>query len=82
MDVGSKRKKLAEKKYYMTDRDNQKHHLKETKSERDLGFQVNNNLKWGEQAFLASTKANQVLEILKKDFKYRAINSWRTLYVT
>ena len=43
--------------------------LEESKSERDLGVQVTNNLKWEEQANLAASKAKRIFGVLKKAFK-------------
>ena len=58
------------------------HDLEETASERDLGVQVTNNLKWSEQAKKASNNATRVLAILRKAFVFWDIATTKRLYTT
>ena len=56
------------------------HELVETKSERDLGIQITQNLKWNEQAKVAALKANSVLGTLKRAFQTWTCETVKTLY--
>ena len=58
------------------------HTLQASNSERDLGVQITNNLKWTEQTRLAVTKATQVLAMLRKSFKFWNPTITRRLYTT
>ena len=49
-------------------------------SERDLGVVFNTELKWTEQAIISSSKANQMIGILRKSFNYFDENVIKTLY--
>ena len=58
------------------------HDLEETTSERDLGIQVTNDLKWTEQAKNAANNATRVLAMLRKAFVFWDITTTRRLYTT
>ena len=58
------------------------HFLECSRSERDLGIQIQHNLKWNDQIALAVAKANRTLGILNKAFKCWNIETLRTLFVT
>ena len=45
------------------------HVLENSRSEQDLGIQIQHNLKWNDQIGLAVSKANRTLRMLKKTFK-------------
>ncbi len=46
------------------------HILEETKWERDLGIVFTNDLKWSSQVSTVVAKANRMLGMLKRNFKY------------
>ena len=60
----------------------QSHVLECSRSERDLGIQIQSNLKCNDQVDLAVAKANRTLGILKRTFKCWDIHMLRTLFVT
>ena len=54
--------------------------LESSDSERDLGVQVRNDLKWGEQVYKAASKANQILGMLRRTFQHNSLELWKKLY--
>jgi hypothetical protein len=58
------------------------HELLETTSERDLGIQITNDLKWTEQTSKAVNNATRVLAMLKKAFVFWDMPTTRRLYTT
>jgi hypothetical protein len=54
--------------------------LSTTQSERDLGIQVTNKLKWAEQVSIVTTKANSMMGRLKRAFKYWTPFVFKKLY--
>ena len=59
-----------------------RHDLQSTNSERDLGIQITNNLKWTEQTKKAVSNATRVLAMLRKSFKFWDVKTTRRLYTT
>ena len=59
-----------------------RHDLQSTNSERDLGIQITNNLKWTEQTKKAVSNATRVLAMLRKSFKFWDVKMTRRLYTT
>jgi hypothetical protein len=55
--------------------------LEETKTERDLGVCISNDLKWEHQCNKAAAKANRMLGVLQKTFISRDILLWKRLYL-
>jgi ribonuclease P/MRP protein subunit RPP40 len=69
--------------YFMEDKaTNSTHKLAKTESERDLGIQMTNKLKYNEQCTQAVTKDNLMLGILKQTFVNRDENTWKKIYTT
>ena len=56
--------------------------LERTKSERDLGIRVTENLGWSDQASSAANKVNAVLGQLKRAFKHWTPESCKQLYTS
>jgi hypothetical protein len=56
--------------------------LEETTSERDLGIQIDNKLKFEDQTIKAVGKANGMISMLKRTFVSRDIKIWSKLYKT
>ena len=54
----------------------------ETKSEKDLGIFISNDLKFDQQVKHAAAKATQVLGQLNRTFKYWTPSTFKTLYVS
>ena len=54
--------------------------LEISSSERDLGIQVSNDLKWKTQCAHAASKGNRVLGMLSRAFVCKDAVMWRTLY--
>ena len=57
------------------------HDLIETASERDLGIQMTNDLKWTEQTQMAVNKATRVLAMLRKAFVFWDVQTTKRLYI-
>jgi hypothetical protein len=56
--------------------------LQDSTSERDLGIQFSNNLKWTEQTKIAVNNATRALAMLRKAFKFWDVPTTRRLYTT
>jgi ribonuclease P/MRP protein subunit RPP40 len=56
--------------------------LEASESERDLGLQVQPNLKWKLQTQLSVNKASRALGLLKNTFESRQVKLWSKLYTT
>jgi ribonucleases P/MRP protein subunit RPP40 len=54
--------------------------LIESSCERYLGILVSNDIKWNEQTVAASSKANQMLGLIRRSFKSRGLRTIRRLY--
>jgi hypothetical protein len=67
--------------YTMACRDCTRKALEETKSERDLGVQVSDDLKVRGQVETVAHMANRALGRLKKTFRGRSLVLWRVLYL-
>ena len=73
----------AHHEYFMTDTSQVAavpHILSTSHSERDLGIQINSNLKVHDQVHKASAKANRMLGMLKMTFACRDARMWKILY--
>ncbi|CAF1056009.1 unnamed protein product [Brachionus calyciflorus] len=57
-------------------------HTIKTKSERDLGVTLSEDLKWNEHVRKAVAKANSVLGMLKRTFTFWSIETFEILYTT
>jgi hypothetical protein len=66
----------------MTDSSGNNHKLEESKSERDLGVYVQSNLKWTEQVKHSCNKAYNMINTLKRTFKYWDKAIFLKLYCT
>ncbi|CAF0814265.1 unnamed protein product [Brachionus calyciflorus] len=66
----------------MTKDDDSAHNFTRTKSARDLGFILSDDLKWNNHVSLAVSKANSVLGILKRTFKFWNIETFKILFTT
>lgn len=49
-------------------------------SERDLGIIISNDLKWKNQVLQATNRANTILGMIKRTFRYKSIETIKTLY--
>ena len=58
------------------------HTLEETQVEKDVGVMVNRTLKPSDMCAYSAKKANQMLGILRRSFKYRDTIIWPRLYQT
>lgn len=76
----SGKNKQTDSVYTMCNLDGSRHLLDKTTSERDLGIQITDNMKWGEQAKIAAIRANSVLGSLKRCFKVWTALTVKTLY--
>ena len=56
--------------------------LQVTMRERDLGIIVTSDMKWHDQVMSASSKASQMIGVLKKSFKTRDESVWKKLIST
>jgi ribonuclease P/MRP protein subunit RPP40 len=69
--------------YFMIDNESQTtHQLVVTKSERDLGITIRDDLKWRTHAATISSKANSILGWFKSVFMCRDVKLWTRLYST
>ena len=68
--------KVKERKYYLSDKKNNKHQIEKSKSERDLGVLISSDFKWKEQTEMVVNKANRVLGMLRNSFAYRGLDLW------
>jgi hypothetical protein len=81
MDICKKRKdrpKLTMEKFDSTDR----HTLEYTEMERDLAIIISHSLNMGHKVMNAAAKANIVLSILRKTFKFWTPSTSRILFHT
>jgi ribonucleases P/MRP protein subunit RPP40 len=67
-------KRNAKNNYYINNRP-----VKETSCERDLGILISNDLKWHQQVSAVVSKANRMLGVLVKTFRYWDVNLMRQL---
>ncbi len=69
-------------KFRMTNSDGISHMIEESTTERDLGIQLNNRLKWNNQ--ISYMKANAYAELgkLKRTFSHWTSSTFKTLYCT
>ena len=56
------------------------HELEESTVEKDVGIMIHKSLKPADQCAYAAKKANQMLGVLKRSFKYRDTVIWPRLY--
>ena len=56
------------------------HVLEESVVEKDVGIMIHKSLKPADQCAYAAKKANQMLGVLKRSFKYRDTTIWPRLY--
>ena len=56
--------------------------LNKSDCEKDLGVYISNDLKWEAQIGYVTAKANRILGMLKKSFKYPSINVIKLLYTS
>ena len=70
--------------YTLPNHDNtsSKHTLEVTKSERDLGIQIDDKITFEDQTNIAVGKANNMIGMLKRTFTSRDMNIWSKLYKT
>jgi hypothetical protein len=68
--------------YSMANLDSTRRPLEATTVERDLGVLVSDDLKVRAQVEAAASIANRTLGRLKKSFRSRGLQLWRTLYLT
>ena len=61
---------LAQNDLSMADADGSRIDLIKTNSEKDLGVVLNNKLKWNDHIDQSILKANSVIGMLKRSFKY------------
>jgi len=73
--------KNTDSHYYLTNNGIKKE-IEVSKTEKDLGVWVNNELKWSDQCGKAAGKAMSVLGVIKRSFKRLDIESLKILYNT
>lgn len=56
--------------------------LNKSECEKDLGLYIKNDLKWDTQVEYVTAKANRILGMLKKSFKYPNVESIKLLYTS
>jgi hypothetical protein len=75
-------KKIHQDHHYTLDLTDYTYILENTKSERDLGIQVQSDLKWEDQINNVVMKANGILGKLKSSFKNWDVKTFKTLYTS
>lgn len=80
MHIGNK--KIHQDHMYTFEIDDMAYVLESTKSERDLGVRLQDDLKWKEHISETVLKANFVLGKLKKSFENWDIRTFKTLFTS
>jgi hypothetical protein len=78
MHIGTKNPQY---KYQMKNK-GQKQDLNTSKLEKDVGILISNVMKWESQVNSAASKANSMLAIVNKTFKFKDKEVIKTLYYT
>ena len=80
MHIGHKEPEIL---YYMKESDNgQARALMKSDLESDLGVYIASDMNSRWQVNQATSKANSMLDVLKRTFTYRGVGMWKKLYTT
>ena len=80
MEIAKRELASSPIEFYMPKDTDTVHHICSTKSERDFGIILSDNLKWNNHVSQAVSKANAILAMLKRTFTNWNVNTFRTRY--